>query len=156
MKVLLNCMRGQWESAGETLKTVEMMVGDKELDRKVLNDTVDHQTGNTPLMFAAIENNIQFMERLVALGCNVNKKNKEGYIALHFAVMYSRDDIVSWLLARKSNANLAAGPMQQTCLHLASARHSGHSLQVSIKTKPCLAALALCLMVSLSFYFSSN
>lgn len=46
------------------------------------------------------------------------------------AVMYSRDDIVSWLLARKSNANLAAGPMQQTCLHLASARHSGQSLQV--------------------------
>ena len=53
------------------------MVGDKELDRKVLNDTVDNQTGNTPLMFAAIENNISFMERLVALGCSVNKKNKE-------------------------------------------------------------------------------
>ena len=31
----------------------------------------------TPLMFAAIENNISFMERLVALGCSVNKKNKE-------------------------------------------------------------------------------
>ena len=83
-KVLVYCMRGQWESAAETLKTVEIMVADKELDRKVLNDTVDSQTGNTPLMFAAIENNIQFMERLVALGCNVNKKNKEGYIALHF------------------------------------------------------------------------
>ena len=44
--------------------------------------------------------------------------------------MYSREDVVSWLLARKSAANLVAGPMQQTCLHLASARHSGHSLQV--------------------------
>ena len=37
-----------------------------------------------PLMFAAIENNMSLMERLVALGCSVNKKNKEGYIALHF------------------------------------------------------------------------
>ena len=46
------------------------------------------------------------------------------------AVMYSRDDIVSWLVARKSTVSMAAGPMQQTCLHLASARHSGHSLQV--------------------------
>ena len=35
-------------------------------------------------MFAAIENNLSLMERLVALGCSVNKKNKEGYIALHF------------------------------------------------------------------------
>ena len=62
------------------------MVADKELDRKVLNDTVDYQTGNTPLMYAAIENNISLMERLVSLGCNVNKKNKEGYIALHFGI----------------------------------------------------------------------
>ena len=37
-----------------------------------------------PLMFAVIENNLSLMERLVALGCNINKKNKEGYIALHF------------------------------------------------------------------------
>ena len=35
-------------------------------------------------MFSAIENNLSLMERLVALGCNINKKNKEGYIALHF------------------------------------------------------------------------
>ena len=83
-KVLQMCQRGQWESAGEMLKTIEVMVADLELDRKTVNDTVDHQSGNTPLMYAAIENNIQFMERLVALGCNVNKKNKEGYIALHF------------------------------------------------------------------------
>ena len=97
-------------------------------------------------MFAAIENNLPLMERLVALGCSVNKKNKEGYIALHFgntiltltlsisssvpAVMYSRDDTVSWLLARKAAPALTAGPSQQTCLHLASARHSGQSLQI--------------------------
>ena len=35
-------------------------------------------------MFAAIENNLSLMERLVTLGCSINKKNKEGYIALHF------------------------------------------------------------------------
>ena len=28
-------------------QTVEVMIADKELDRKTLNDTVDSQTGNT-------------------------------------------------------------------------------------------------------------
>ena len=57
--------------------------------------------------------------------------------------MYSREDVVSWLLARKSAANLVAGPMQQTCLHLASARHSGHSLQVG----PQQHAVVFCFLV---------
>ena len=64
-KVLSCCQRGQWDLASETLKvyclklyflhlnfcfdfqTVEVMIADKELDRKILNDTVDSQTGNT-------------------------------------------------------------------------------------------------------------
>ena len=104
-------------------------MANQELDRKVVADTADSQTGNTPLMFATMENNHGVMERLFALGCSVNKKNKEGYIALHFAVMYAREDTVSWLLARKADANLANN-MQQTCLHLASARQSGQSLQI--------------------------
>ena len=111
------------------VQTLEMMVANHELDKKVVAETADSQTGNTPLMFAAMDNNHGLMERLVALGCSVNKKNKEGYIALHFAVMYGREDTVSWLLARKSNASLA-NMMEQTCLHLASARQSGQSLQI--------------------------
>ena len=61
-----------------------MMVAQNEIEKKVLVSAADSVTGSTPLMFAAIENNLSLMERLVALGCSVNKKNKEGYIALHF------------------------------------------------------------------------
>ena len=44
--------------------------------------------------------------------------------------MYSREDTVNWLLAKRSNPNLSGGPMKQTCVHLASARRSGQSAQV--------------------------
>ena len=44
--------------------------------------------------------------------------------------MYSREDTVQWLLARKSNPNSVGGPMMQTVLHLASARQSGQSVQI--------------------------
>jgi len=46
------------------------------------------------------------------------------------ASMYSREDTVSWLLGHQANPNLTAGPMEQTCLHLASARQAGQSGQV--------------------------
>ena len=55
------------------------MVADQEIDKKVLNETADGLSGNTPIMFATIENKLPFMERMLALGCNINKKNKENY-----------------------------------------------------------------------------
>ena len=61
-----------------------------DIDKKVLAQASDSVTGSTPLMFAAIENNLALMERLVTLGCSVNKKNKEGYIALHFGTSNHR------------------------------------------------------------------
>ena len=44
--------------------------------------------------------------------------------------MYSREDTVSWLLGKKADPDLVGGPMQQTCTHLASSRHSSQSSQV--------------------------
>ena len=44
-------------------------------------------------MFAAIENKMQVMERLINLGCDVNKKNKENYTALHFG-----KDLIAFLI----------------------------------------------------------
>ena len=67
-----------------------MMVATEEVERSVIHEVVDSVTGNTPIMLAVMDNKIPFMERMVALGCSINKKNKEGYIALHFAAMYSR------------------------------------------------------------------
>ena len=55
-----------------------------EIHGKILHTAADAVTGSTPIMYAAIENRISFMERMVNLGCDVNRKNKENYIALHF------------------------------------------------------------------------
>ena len=129
-RLLILCQKGEWDSAGETLKALDVMVAQETMDRKILTETSDRVTGNTPIMYAAIENKISFMERMVSLGCNVNKKNNENYTALHFAAMYSREDTVNWLLAKRANPNLKGGPMQQTCVHLACARHSGQSAQI--------------------------
>ena len=129
-RLLILCQKGEWDSAGETLKALDVMVAQETMDRKILTETADRVTGNTPIMYAAIENKISFMERMLSLGCNVNKKNNENYTALHFAAMYSREDTVNWLLAKRANPNLKGGPMQQTCVHLACARHSGQSAQI--------------------------
>ena len=60
------------------------MVSQDEIDRKVLVNAADSVTGSTPLMYASIENKMQIMERLINLGVDINKKNKENYTALHF------------------------------------------------------------------------
>ena len=61
-----------------------MMAAQDEIDRKVLSNATDSVTGSTPLMYATIENRMQIMERLMGLGSDINKKNKENYTALHF------------------------------------------------------------------------
>ena len=85
----------------ESVQSLEMMVAQNEIEKKVLVGAADSVTGSTPLMFAAIENRMQViimmmimmivimimmqvMERLISLGCDVNKRNKENYTAMHF------------------------------------------------------------------------
>ena len=129
-RLLVLCQKGEWESGMEVLKSLDLLVTQKALGRTVLVETSDKITGNTPLMYAAIENRIGFMERLVALGCSVNTRNNEQYTALHFASMYAREDTVNWLLVRKGNPDLKGGPMEQTCVHLACARQYSQSSQI--------------------------
>lgn len=57
-----------------------------EIDRRILVNAADSVTGSTPLMYATIENKMQIMERLINLGVDINKKNKENYTALHFGI----------------------------------------------------------------------
>ena len=62
------------------------MVSQDEIDRRILVNAADSVTGSTPLMYATIENKMQIMERLINLGVDINKKNKENYTALHFGI----------------------------------------------------------------------
>ena len=74
------------------------MVSQNDIDKKVLAQASDSVTGSTPLMFAAIENKMQVMERLINLGCDVNKRNKENYTALHFGKILQFMDYFFYLV----------------------------------------------------------
>ena len=108
------------------------MLAHKVIDKTLMDSCSETNTGNTLLMFATIENKHDFISRLVNLGARVNVTNTEKYTAIHFGAMYSREDTLSILLAKKANPNLTGGPMHQNCLHLASARTSGQSSSVRI------------------------
>ena len=129
-RLLSLTQRGEWDASMEVVKVLEVMVAERKVDGAVVAAIADKTTGNTPLMYAAIENRMGLMDRLLALGCVVNQRNRENYTALHFASMYAREDTVSWLVARKADPDLRGGAALQTCVHLASARQSGQSSQV--------------------------
>ena len=63
------------------------MITDEGLDRTVLNETADGLSGNTPLMFAAIENKISFM---MSSNCRVQQNfifNQD--VQIVFYVLYT-------------------------------------------------------------------
>ena len=125
----------------------------KVIGKSVIDSCFDITTGNTLLMYASIENKLDFITRLVNLGAQINATNMEKYTPIHFASMYSREDTLSLLLTKKANPNLIGGPMNQNCLHLASARMSGQSASVRYTTKERLYENNFLLFRLLSFYF---
>ena len=126
------CRRGDWGPAAELLKEVEAVVGGVASGERaaLLDCLTEPTTGNSLLMLATIENKQEIISRLLAAGAQAGAANCEDYTALHFGAMYSREDTVSQLLARKADPGLAGGPSKQNCLHLASARTSGQSASV--------------------------
>ena len=44
--------------------------------KQPLLNVADNVTGNTPLMYAAMENKINHMDKMLELGCDINAKNK--------------------------------------------------------------------------------
>ena len=112
------------------MQDLEAMMSQKVIDKSVIDSCSDPITGNTLLMYSTIENKLEFITRFANLGTQINATNVEKYTAIHFAAMYSREDTLSLLLTKKANPNLTGGPMNQNCLHLASARMSGQSASV--------------------------
>ena len=52
--------------------------------QQVISITDDPVTGNTPIIFAVINNKIDLLEQMVKLGGNISKQNKENYSSFHF------------------------------------------------------------------------
>jgi ankyrin repeat protein len=54
--------------------------------------------GDTPLHLAALENQVEAIQKLVLLGADVNSQNQLGYTPLHYAVMEGNRKAVKKLL----------------------------------------------------------
>ena len=62
---------------GQALKILERAAAEPGGgDRAPLAEVSDNVTGNTPVMYAAMENKISIMTRMLDLGSDVHAKNK--------------------------------------------------------------------------------
>ena len=66
-------------------------------------------TGNTPLMYAAMENKLTLVKQMIMLGCNINSVNNEGYTALHLGSMYAKEALVAFLLTKEADPAITGG-----------------------------------------------
>ena len=121
VQVLILSQRGDWSGCDQALKGLEKS-GDPELGPNPLKDVCDPVTGNTPLMYAAMENKHTTIERMINLGCNPLAVNREKYSALHLASMYGKEDTVKCLLSYKADPSLPGGPQATNSVHLAASR----------------------------------
>ena len=93
VQVLILSQRGDWAGCDQALKGLEKS-SDPDTGPTPLKDVCDPVTGNTPLMYAAMENKHTTIERMIQLGCDPLAVNREKYSALHLASMYGKEDTV--------------------------------------------------------------
>ena len=85
-RVLILAQRGDWPGCEQALRAVEK--ADHAEEQQPLANLVDPASGNTPLMYAAMENKISLMERMIALGCSLKRENSVSRL-LFFVYFYS-------------------------------------------------------------------
>ncbi|RZF35385.1 hypothetical protein LSTR_LSTR009770 [Laodelphax striatellus] len=102
-RILQLSQKGDWPPMDQVIKSLEKLVaaGGEDVNPQPLLGLADHATGMTPLMYAVKENRTSFVDRLIELGCDVTARNNDNYNALHVASMFSREEIVKLLLAKK-------------------------------------------------------
>lgn len=118
MRILVLAQKGDWTACESALKALERVTLDDGGPKNPLGKISDNVTGNTPLMYAAMENKTLLIERMIELGCDIHAKNKEHYTTLHLASMYSREDTVKLLLAKKADPSVAGGVRSKIFLHV--------------------------------------
>ena len=100
-KLIILCKKGDWLAVETFLKQV---------DKKSIDNTVINEENNwTPLMYAARDNRVAIVERLIQLGFNVNAKADEDITALHVACANAREDTIKLLLMKRIDTMVPAG-----------------------------------------------
>lgn len=82
----------------------------KQADRKTFDCTVVNEENNwTPIMYAAKDNRVSILEKLISLGFNVNAKANDGLTALHVACSNAREDTIKLLMLKRVDTTVAGG-----------------------------------------------
>ena len=82
----------------------------KQADRRTFDFlVVNEETNWTPIMYAAKDNRVSILEKLISLGFDVNAKANDGLTALHVACSNAREDTIKLLLLKRADATVAGG-----------------------------------------------
>ena len=125
-------------------KTLSQM--SEDVVKTILSETSDPVTGNTPVAYTIIYNEIDILGKIVKLGGSLTKPNKENYSPFHFgkispmnnpnsehssaACMYSSYPTVLHLISQHCPEQGVGGVQKQTCLHLASSRQDTEAARI--------------------------
>lgn len=87
----------------------------KQADRRTFDTSVVNEENNwTPIMYAAKDNRVTILEKLIALGFSVNARANDGITALHVACSNAREDTIKLLLMKRCEMDVVAGV---SCTH---------------------------------------
>ncbi len=110
--------------AGEADKAVEYLLAHPALDVGAIN-----QSGETPLMLAALRGRLDWVQALVRRGALINEP---GWNALHYACSGPDQGVVAWLLAQGADIE-AISANGTTALMMAAGYGEGSSVELLLK-----------------------
>ena len=81
----------------------------QEGDKKALSNICSKEEGATPLMFAAMNGNVEAVQILINVGCNLDKQDTiSGWTALLQATYHGHTEVVLQLLHAGADVNIEA------------------------------------------------
>jgi len=90
------------------------------------------ESGTTSLMLAASEGKTALIQRLIALGVNINAYNKKGHTALMYAAIRDKPDTLKLLMQKGATLDTRDN-FQQNALHHAAMSGRKQSIQVMLQ-----------------------
>ncbi|KAI1299277.1 Ankyrin-3 [Halotydeus destructor] len=132
-RLIACCKRGEWSHLDAILKQIPAKTG-------VDTALVTQSAAWNPVHFAAKENRMNAIEKLLDLGYN------DGSTALNIACSHAREDTIRCLLLRKADPMIPGGAKGQMAIHVVCGKTSAWAvvlLQLILKCAPREIRLAL-------------
>lgn len=111
------------------------MVKEMLTSQKINVNAKDKKRGNTPLHWAAYNNNLEMVKYLVEQGAEVNAKNNCGVTPLHFAALNNNLEMVKYLVDKKAEVNAKDKKCGMTPLHWAASENNPEVVKYLIQKK---------------------